>query len=88
MAEQKPVEQKPAEEAVQLGITINLDQMTIGDLELMDNLSSKDARPRDLVDFLARVVVGADVRKLPMKALWPILDAVNSEIMAAADPKN
>ena len=59
-----------------LEITVNMEKMTIGDLELLDQ--SDQMSGKELIEFLDRIVEG-DVRALPITALPQIVDAIKAQ---------
>ncbi len=69
----------------ELVIRVNLDAMTIGDLETIE----KPETLSELIDIFARTVTGIeDVRKLPVKRLRDIGLAILAEIKALQAQKN
>jgi len=60
-------------------IKVNLDQLTIGDLETLDAAARGEIPMARLVELLDRVVEGG-VRHLPLTALRDITAALNAEI--------
>ena len=68
-------------------IKINLDNLTIGDLELMDQAARGEIPMAELVDLLDRVVEGG-VRHLPLTALKDIVAALNAEVERLTNPGN
>ena len=58
-------------------VRVCLDDMTIGDLELMD---SGTITPKEMVDFLQRMVKGADVRRMPLSMLPKIMAAIKEAV--------
>ena len=59
-----------------LEIVVNMEKMTIGDLELLDQ--SDQMSGKELIEFLDRIVEG-DVRALPITALPQIVDAIKAQ---------
>lgn len=62
--------------ADELQIKVSLDNMTIGDLERLE----KGQSPTEMIDIFQRLVVGVDVRELPIRALRTIVQAILAEI--------
>lgn len=59
-----------------LEIVVNMEKMTISDLELLDQ--SDQMSGKELIEFLDRIVEG-DVRALPITALPQIVDAIKAQ---------
>ena len=56
-------------------VTIDLNRLTIGDLEIIDRFRSGDARLMDIVDLLQRAAGDeVDIRSLPLTALPDLVD--------------
>lgn len=60
-------------------IKVTLENLTIGDLEVLDRASRNELRPGELLDFLDRVVVGG-ARSLPLSALGDVVQALASTL--------
>ena len=69
-----------------LEITIDIDQMTIGDLELLERAGQSELKMTELIDFLDRVVE-EDVRTLPITELGNIVKALNAAVGEASNPE-
>ena len=63
---------------------VNLDDMLIGDLETLERPESS----RELLDTLQRIIVGTDIRKLPLRMLPDIAKAVLTEVQTLQRQKN
>lgn len=62
-------------------IEIDLDKMTIGDLETLDKAGAGKLGPAALVEFLDRLVIGG-ARQLPFTQLSAVVKAVGEAIQA------
>lgn len=67
-------------------IKVTLENLTIGDLEVLDRASRNELSPGELVDFLDRVVVGG-ARALPLSALGDIVQALTTALAGLAVQK-
>ncbi len=67
-------------------LTIRMDKMLIGDLELLDNAGRGELPAKDLVDFLDRIVE-ENVRTLPITMLPEITMAIQEEVARSANPE-
>jgi hypothetical protein len=67
-------------------LTIRMDKMLIGDLELLDDAGRGELPAKDLVDFLDRIVE-QDVRALPITMLPEITLAIQREVSRSANPE-
>lgn len=65
-------------------IHINLASMTIGDLETLEAPKTQ----REMIDTLQRLIVGADVRRMPITMLPVISRAIVAEIQTLREAKN
>jgi len=63
-----------------LDLVVNLDGMTIGDLEVLEQPQSA----REMVEMLDRLVVNVDIRPLPVSQLGAVKEAVLAEIRQLA----
>lgn len=70
-----------------LVVEINFDNLTIGDLELIDKAGRRDLPISDMLDLLDRIVVGG-ARQLPLAHMQAIFSALNEKIAEAANPGN
>jgi hypothetical protein len=70
-----------------MDIKVQLDALTIGDLERMDAAARGEVPMSQLIDLLDRVVVGG-VRHLPLTALSDIIAALSAAIAEMSNPKN
>lgn len=69
-------------------IRVNLDALTIGDLELFEDWGGGgEVRTKDVLDVLDRAVEGG-VRHRPLSQLSEIVAAIQSEVGEASNPKN
>lgn len=70
-----------------LHVALNLDGLTLGDLEMLDSYSDTDNPPpmRDILALLNKIVVGG-VRDIPVTKLPALFEAVEAEIRQVADP--
>jgi hypothetical protein len=66
----------------QFDVVVDIDQMTIGDLELLDDFRRKpeDVDMAQVNDLLDKVTPGTDVRKLPITSFSPLVEAITSAI--------
>ncbi|MDQ2995467.1 MAG: hypothetical protein M3R61_00205 [Chloroflexota bacterium] len=71
----------------QLDIQITLDALTIGDLKLFGALQKGTADQMEMIDLLARCVVGG-IDHLPFTALPQIAQALAAAMGDASNPKN
>jgi len=67
-------------------IEVNLDNLTIGDLETLDRAADGELPMAELVDLLDRVVDG-DVRALPLTAMGDIVTQMNEAVDDMANPE-
>lgn len=67
-----------------LKIHVNIDALTIGDLETLEKPQGTGA----MIDVLQHVTVGVDIRKLPISRLKDISDAIMAAIREMQDSKN
>lgn len=63
----------------EIKIEVNIDALTIGDLELLDRAGTKELAPRELVGLLDRLVVGG-VRHLPLSSMSNVATAIGDAI--------
>jgi len=70
-----------------LKISVDIERMTIGDLELLDRAGRNELPVPELIDFLDRIVV-EDVRALPFTALTQITDELRKAVEAMANPQD
>lgn len=66
-------------------LTVDLDQLTIGDMELFDRIAVQKASNGEIVGLLNRVVVGG-VNHLPYKQLPRVMEALKDALQAAGNP--
>lgn len=86
--EVQTVETKPGSNgAAPIEIKIDLDNLTIGDLETLDSAGRRELPMKDMIAFLERVVVGG-VRHLPLSRMGAIIDALGEAIGEATNPGN
>ena len=71
-----------------LNIEIDIDALTVADLEFVERLSADDVSTMELVEFLGRVMPDTDIKTVPLRALPMISDAVVNAIGGAADPND
>lgn len=69
-----------------LNIEIDIDALTVADLEFVERLSTNGATTIEIVEFLAKVIPDTDINTIPIRALPLISDAVVSAIGGASDP--
>lgn len=67
-------------------IVVNLDGLTIGDLELFEKWQNKEVKIKDMLDMLDRAVKGG-VRHLPLSSMKEILQAI-TDAVGGTDLKN
>lgn len=70
----------------QISVTVDIEKMTIGDLELMEKATGNELSATEMVSFLDRIVE-EDVRAMPITALNDIIVALNKAIAASAEPE-
>lgn len=70
-----------------LHVALNLDDLTLGDLEMLDAYSEAEKTPpmRDILVLLNKIVVGG-VRGVPVKKLPVLFEAIQEEIGRVANP--
>jgi len=66
-------------------ITVLIDRMTIGDLELMDRAARNELPASELVEFLDRITED-DVRSLPITKLRDITQELQRAVEEASNP--
>lgn len=71
-----------------LHLEIDIDQLTVGDLSFVEDLSRDNASTDELIQFLKRVLPDVDLESIPLRALPKITDAVMSAIGGATDPND
>lgn len=70
-------------------IKVNLDNLTIGDLEKFEAWGSGSAKMSEVLPLLERIVESEKpVRDMPYKELRNILDAIKDAIEDVSNPKN
>lgn len=70
----------------EFSITIEIENMLIGDLELLDKADTGDLSTTELVDFLDRVVE-EDVRLIPLVQLPNIVNKLGEAVQSATNPE-
>lgn len=68
-------------------IRVNLEKMTIGDLELLDRAGKGQLPMNELLDLLDRVVDGG-ARHLPVTVLGDIVEAIGAAVEEATRGKS
>ena len=71
-------------------IVINLDDATIGDLEILDKVERGDLPMSEALDFFDRVMTvdgKKDVRSLPLPTIKQIWAQMNNELKALRNPE-
>lgn len=68
-------------------LIVNLDNLTIGDLELFDSWSRGEAPIKNILDVLDRAVEGG-VRHLPLSQIGDVVAAIREAVGEASNPKN
>lgn len=68
-------------------IVIDLDLLTIGDLEILDRAKDGNLPMKEMISFLDRVVEGG-VRHLSVKYFSPIIDQLGDAIAESSNPGN
>lgn len=66
-------------------VTVVIENMTIGDLELLDKAGRNELPTAELIEFLDRIVE-EDVRTLPITALPVITQALGDAVAGASNP--
>ncbi len=66
-------------------IKVDVNAMTLGDLEIIDKAQRKEANLTELLDLLDRVVVGG-ARHLPLTALDAIVEKLQEQIGSVTNP--
>ncbi len=84
-----------AEEKQVVTIQVNVDEMTIGDLELLEKwavnskkegvLIGEEISVREVIAFLDRIIVGG-VRQYKVTELGSIMEAVTKQIKSISNP--
>jgi len=69
-------------------LTVDVDRLTLGDLELFDKFSEGNTKATELLDFLQRIVVGTDIRTLPLSRMQDVMTAVSAAITQVTNPGN
>lgn len=70
-------------------IKVNLDNLTIGDLEMFELWATGSAKMRDLIPLLDRIVESeVPVRQMPAKNLKSILEAIGEQLKGMSEAKN
>ncbi len=67
-----------------LELHVNLDNMTIGDLETL----GAPENPKQMIETLQRLIVGVDIRTLPIKRLADIAAAITAAVKDLQQAKN
>lgn len=70
----------------ELNIIVNIDNLTMGDLEVLDKAQRKETNVTDMLDLLDRVVEGG-VRHLPLSAMQTIVDRIQEEVQRTTNPQ-
>jgi hypothetical protein len=68
-------------------IIVDIDKLTIGDLETLDKASARKLSTVELIEFLEGIVVGG-IRHLPIKRLGDVIKALGNAVSESANPKN
>ncbi len=71
-----------------LNIEIDIDALTVADLEFVDRLSNDKTSTVELIDFLGRVIPDTDIKTIPLRAIPELANAVMSAIGGASDPND
>ena len=70
-------------------ITVDLDVLTLGDLETIETLTDGSAKAVDMLDFLSRIIVEpSDIRSIPLRMLPQVVKAVQSQMSEMSNPEN
>lgn len=72
-------------DAVKLEVDVNLDALTIGDLETIDKSRRGELAVAEMLDLLDRVVVGG-ARHLPLRAMRDIVERLQQEMDVISNP--
>ncbi len=72
-------------ESNKITVTVEIENMTIGDLELLDQAGRNELPASDLVAFLDRIVV-EDARSLPITTLPQIVQALQEAVEQSTNP--
>lgn len=67
-------------------IKVDLDNLTIGDLETLERAQDGKLPITELIDLLDRIVDG-DVRGLPFSAMHEIVERMNEAVAEMANPE-
>ncbi len=67
-----------------LELHVNLDNMTIGDLETL----GAPENPKQMIETLQRLIVGVDIRTLPIRRLADIAAAITEAVKDLQQAKN
>lgn len=84
----KPNVQISFKSVAPLNIEIDIDALTVADLEFVERLSSNGASTSEIVGFLSKVIPGTDINTIPIRALPLISNAVISAIGGESDPND
>lgn len=72
-----------------LRVTVDMDALTIGDLELFEKWQGGGYKASELIAFLSRVAkTETPIREMPMSSLKEILAAIQEAVGEAQNPKN
>lgn len=77
-------ETAPEEAPAELRVVVNLDNLTIGDVEFFDRLT--DAGTTEQLNFLDRCVEG-DIRELPLPYLRDIMIGIQTAMDELSNPE-
>jgi hypothetical protein len=69
-----------------LNITVNVENMLIGDLELLEKAAEGDLTAGSLIEFLDRIIE-EDVRSIPLSRMGEINAKIEEAVEAASNPE-
>jgi hypothetical protein len=76
-------------EVPSIKVSVNLDELLIGDLALLEKWEEGDFRWSEIVEFLSRVATAdRPISKMKMSLLGQILQQVRAALQEGSNPKN
>lgn len=73
-------------QSAMVDVELDIDRLTIGDLELLERLSGEETNNADLVALMQKVIPDQDVSQLPLRAMRHIVAAVIDAVGGETDP--
>lgn len=82
--------EKPADPTLDISVEIDLDNMSIGDLELVELWENgEDFRWKDVINFLERIcITETPIRALKIRQLNQLVEAVQKSLASQMAAKN